>query len=95
MLRKFDVAYFAASCDDVETNTKFAKSLDLDFPILSDPDGKVAKAYGIYTPRGFSKRVTFYIDKDGKIAAIDAKVNVRQHGEDVAKRLKKLGFSKD
>ena len=93
-MRKYDVAYFAASCDDAETNRKFAESLKLDYPILSDPGGKVAKAFGVYSPRGFPKRVTFYIDKEGKIVAIDTKVNVRQHGADVAKRLGELGFEK-
>lgn len=92
-MRKFDVVYFAASCDDPETNKKFAESLDLDFPILSDPDGKVARAYGIYVEsRKFPQRVTFFIDKDGKIAAIEKKVNVRKHGDDVANKLKELGF---
>src|SRR5262252_8196788 len=33
-LKKFDAAYFTASCDDVETNKKFAESLGLDYPIL-------------------------------------------------------------
>ena len=47
MLRAFDVAYFAASVDDAETNKKFAESLELDYPILSDPDKKVAEAYGV------------------------------------------------
>jgi peroxiredoxin Q/BCP len=36
-LREFEVAYFTASCDDVKTNAEFAKSLELDYPILSDP----------------------------------------------------------
>src|SRR5262245_40500316 len=36
-IRKFDVAYFAASADDAETNKKFAESLQADYPILSDP----------------------------------------------------------
>ncbi len=29
---QFDVAYFAASVDDAETNKKFAESLELDYP---------------------------------------------------------------
>ncbi len=39
------MAYFAASVDDIETNTKFAESLSADFPILSDADKKVAEAW--------------------------------------------------
>ena len=43
-IREYDVAYFTASNDPVEKNTEFAKSLDADYPILSDPDSRVAKA---------------------------------------------------
>lgn len=81
--------HFGASCDKVEQNTKFAKELKLDYPLLSDPDKKVAKAYGILQ-FGYSKRVTFIIDQDGKIAAIENKVNVSSHGADLVKKLSAL-----
>ena len=84
------MAYFGASCDKVDLNVKFAKKLDLDFPLLSDPDKKVATAYGILSKFGFSKRVTFIIGADGKIAAIEDKVNVGTHGADLVKKLKEL-----
>ena len=89
------MAYFTASCDDVETNTKFAESLELDYPILSDPGKKVAEAYGVVTAdRKLPFRWTFYIAKDGKIAHIDKEVQARQHGKDVVKQLEKLGVEK-
>lgn len=95
MLSQFNVAYFTASCDTVDVNTKFAKSLDLDYPILSDPKGDVARAYGVIdSARKFPHRWTFYIGADGKILAIDKKVNVRSHGEDVGKKLEELGVAK-
>ena len=46
-LKDLNVAYFTASVDTPEENKKFAESLDLDYPILSDPDKTVAKAYGV------------------------------------------------
>jgi len=93
-LRKFKVAYFTASCDDAETNRKFAQSLDLDYPILSDPDRKVARAYGVVTGDSrYAKRWTFYIGKDGKILFIDKGVKAASHGEDVAAKLKSLGVA--
>ena len=46
-LRKFDAAYFTASRDTAEKNRKFAESLAVDYPILSDPAGDVARAYGV------------------------------------------------
>ena len=84
------MAYFTASCDSVSKNTEFAKSLDLNYPILSDPSRKVAKAYGILSSRGFSNRVTFFITAEGKIAHIEKKVNVREHGKQIVETLKKL-----
>src|SRR5436189_6327025 len=53
-VRKFDVAYFTISVDPVEGekgNKAFAKSLDLDYPILSDPTKETAKAYGVLSER--------------------------------------------
>jgi peroxiredoxin Q/BCP len=86
------VAYFTASCDTPELNAKFAKSLELDYPILSDPERKAAEAYGVVTAeRRNPQRWTFYIDSEGKIAHIDKKVNSASHAEAVAAKLKELG----
>ena len=86
------MAYFAASCDDPETNKKFAASLKLDYPILSDPSRKVAELYGVVTERRkVPFRWTFYIGKDGKILFVDRKVRTASHGDDVAAKLKELG----
>lgn len=91
LLKKFDVAYFTASTDSVEKNAKFAKSLELDYPILCDPQGKNAKAFGVLRP-GINKaaRVTFVIGKSGKILAVVDKVKTQSHGQDLAELLKKL-----
>jgi peroxiredoxin Q/BCP len=76
-------------------NTKFAKELMLDYPILSDPDKDVAKAYGVvHEGRAVPERWTFYIDKEGVIKSIDKKVSPDSHGEDVVKTLEKLGIAK-
>ena len=92
-LKAMKVAYFTASVDDAETNAKFAKSLDVDYPILSDPDKAVAKAYGVLNPRGMANRWTFYIDKDGVIKAIDKNVKAANAAPDVATKLKELGIA--
>jgi peroxiredoxin Q/BCP len=92
-LRKFDVAYFAASVDDEELNKQFSDKLQLDFPLLSDPTKETAKAYGVLNERGMANRWTYYIDKDGKISAIDQKVNPEGYGQTVAAKLKDLGVA--
>jgi peroxiredoxin Q/BCP len=76
----------------VERNTKFAKSLEVDYPILSDPGKKVAEAYGVVTSqRQFPYRWTFYIGKDGKILKVDRKVKAATDGATAAATLKALG----
>ena len=94
-IRKFEVAYFAASVDDAETNRKFAESLELDFPILSDPTKETARAYGVLNERGMANRWTFYIGKDGKILHVDRGVKAAQHGSDIAAQLKQLGIDEN
>jgi thioredoxin-dependent peroxiredoxin len=89
------VAYFTASVDSVDGdkgNAAFAKSLDLDYPILSDPDKSTAKAYGVLNAAGMSSRVTFYIDKEGVIKEIDKKINTGKAGDDVVSKVKSLGI---
>jgi peroxiredoxin Q/BCP len=93
-LKPLKVAYFTISVDTPEENKKFAESLDLDYPILSDPSKKVAEAYGVLNPtRGVAVRWTFYIDKNGVIKEIDKGVQKRtkEAGADVAAKVKALG----
>ena len=86
------MAYFTASCDTPELNTKFGKSLDLDYPILSDLGKEVARAYGVVTDkRKVPFRWTFYIGTDGKPLYVDKAVKAGSHGADVAAKLKELG----
>jgi peroxiredoxin Q/BCP len=80
-----------ASVDKPEVNAKFAASLGIDYPILSDPTKATARAYGVLGPAGFARRWTFFIGRDGRILEIDRHVSASAHGPDVAARLKALG----
>jgi peroxiredoxin Q/BCP len=93
-LKPTGVAYFTASCDTPEENAKFAKSLDLDYPILCDPEKATAKAYGVvHEGRANPERWTFYIDKTGTIKEIDKKIRTAEAGTDLAAKIKELGLS--
>jgi len=84
-------AVIGVSLDTVESHTKFSEKYNLPFPILSDNKKEVAKAYGVLGIGGiWAKRVTFIIDKEGKIAAIFPKVDVKRHSEEVLKALEQL-----
>ena len=84
-IRAFDVTYFMASTDPVEKNTEFAVDTGADFPLLSDPDGEVARAYGVYS-MGFARR-------DGTIAHIDTSVKPSTSAEDMIANLERLGVA--
>lgn len=90
-MRKFDVVHFMASVDDLETNTAFARKNDADFPVLSDADKAVARAYGALAEAGYARRWTFYIDAEGTLAYIDKEVNALTAAVDIATRLSALG----
>ncbi len=95
VLKAFDVAYFTASRDSPEQNARFARSVRADYPILSDPKGDVARAYGVVdTLRPLPRRWTFFIGKDGKILHIDKDVQTATHAADVAAKLAELGVPK-
>ena len=94
-IREYNVAYFTASNDPAEKNKKFAEELMVDYPILSDPDSSVAKAYGVLNEKGTAAlRWTYYIGADGKILHIDKAVKTESHGSDVAKKLGELNVAK-
>src|SRR5262245_48534876 len=93
VMKDLNVAYFTASVDKPEDNKTFSDQLDLDYPILSDPDKTTAEAYGVMmTDRPFTNRWTFYIDKDGIIRAIDKNVKVATAAEDISAKVKELGL---
>ena len=83
-----------ASTDDAATNDKFAEANEADFPVLSDPDGSTADAYGVLSNMGYASRWTFYIDRDGKIAYVDKRVKALSAGQDIATRLEALSVPK-
>ena len=102
-IRRFDVAYFMASVDTLDDNVKFAKATSVtlgeganarvvekkeaDFPMLSDPSKEVATKYGVLNARGTANRWTFYIDKSGRISAIDKMIRPETSAEDMLTRL--------
>jgi peroxiredoxin Q/BCP len=102
-IKKFDVTYFMASVDPLEENIKFAQATSVtlgeganarvvdkkeaDFPMLSDPGKQVATAYGVLNPRGTANRWTFYIDKTGRVAAIDKMVRPETSAEEMVAKL--------
>lgn len=85
------------SPDTVESHARFRDKYELNFPLLADPDHKVAEKYGawreknMYGKRSMGiQRSTYLIDADGKIAALWKRVSVDGHDEQILKALQEL-----
>ena len=77
------------SRDSVASHDKFKRKYDLPFHLVSDEDGKVCEAYGVWVEKSMYgrkymgiERSTFLIDKKGKIRHIWRKVKVTGHVEE-------------
>ena len=94
VLQRMGVAVLGVSTDDVESHKAFAAKYHLPFPLLSDPKGQTAEAYGSLAgigPIKFAKRHSFIIDPQGRIARIYRSVNAKRHSDEVIADLKSLG----
>jgi peroxiredoxin Q/BCP len=65
-LLKNQVLVYGISRDSAESHAKFSQKYDLNFTLLSDPELKAHKAYGVLEENK-TKRSTFLIDKKGNI----------------------------
>jgi len=75
---------YGISLDDVADMGKFSKEQKLNFSLLSDPDGSVAKKYGALNKAGtYSNRYTYVIDPMGVVRHIEKSVKVKSHGMDL------------
>lgn len=86
---KADTVVLGVSPDPVSRLARFAERDGLKFDLLSDEDHAVADKYGVWGPKKFMgreydgiHRVTFIIDKAGKLRHVMAKVKTKSHHDD-------------
>ena len=89
-LDRLSATVVGVSTDGVESHGRFASNNELAFPLLSDADGKISKAYGVLRQTGRAERATFLIGKDGKILHVWPRVSITGHADDIMARLKDL-----
>ncbi len=85
------------SKDNLAAHEKFKNKYCLDFDLVSDADSNTCENYGVWVLKTmFGKpymgvtRITFLIDKEGKIAYIWSKVSVSEHAKEVLDMIKKI-----
>lgn len=96
-LTKLGAKIFGVSPDDVDSHVKFKNKFELNFPLLADPDHKLADAYGAWREKNMYgkksmgvQRSTYLIDGDGKVAKVWKRVQVDGHDQEVIDALKEL-----
>lgn len=85
-LRSAGYSVLGISPDEPDAISKFAEDESLNFPLLSDPDNAVAKAYGSYGEKTFGEktfvgtlRSTAVINPEGKISHVEYGVDAKGH----------------
>src|SRR3954466_323438 len=96
-LKKLGATVLGVSKDSIASHCKFRDKYELNFPLLSDPDGKVLEAYGAWGDKVmYGKKMkgiirsTVVIDPKGKVAQHWPKVSVKGHVEEVVAAVKQI-----
>jgi peroxiredoxin Q/BCP len=81
------------SMDSVDRQAQFTSKNNLDYPLLADVDGAVAKQFGVKRAVDFLKvkRTTFVIGQDRRVIdVITSEMNMNIHAERALEALAKL-----
>jgi peroxiredoxin Q/BCP len=88
------IKVFGISPDSTESHRRFSDRYQLPFPLLADPDHRVAEKFGVWVEKNMYgkkkmgiKRSTFIIDENGKIEAVIKKVDTANHASQLCEYL--------
>jgi thioredoxin-dependent peroxiredoxin len=88
--RAADVAILGVSQDTEASHKAFQDKFHLQFPLAADENGAVTQAYGVGSTMGMSARVSFLVQKDGRIAEVFHKVDPGVHADELLAAAAKL-----
>jgi peroxiredoxin Q/BCP len=78
------IKVYGVSLDSPESHREFREKYNLNFPLLTDEDGRAAEALGILRDNGgVANRVTFLLAPDGKIANVYPEVSPETHADEI------------
>jgi thioredoxin-dependent peroxiredoxin len=84
------VGVIGVSSNSLSSHETFRKEQKLPFPLAADEEGSVAAAYGVSKKLWGYDRVTFLVDKDGKVAKVWPSVDPAIHAEEVLAEASRL-----
>jgi peroxiredoxin Q/BCP len=83
-LAKSGVIMVGVSTDSDDSHKAFAAHHKLPFHLVSDPDGKLAKLFGVPVNGTFMARQTIVIGADGNVKKIYRTVDVTKHAAEIS-----------
>jgi thioredoxin-dependent peroxiredoxin len=94
---KYNTEILGISKDSCHSHQQFIQKKNLNLTLISDPEKKIQKKYGVWKLKKFmgreflgTIRTTFLIDQQGKIVNIWNNVKVKGHVEQVLDQIKKM-----
>jgi peroxiredoxin Q/BCP len=88
--RKLGANIVGVSTDQPQVHRDFAEKYKVPYPLLSDPNGDLARAFGVPLQAGTIRHATFLIDRRGVIRKVWPKVHPWGHSREVLGALKQL-----
>ncbi|MBX7136948.1 MAG: peroxiredoxin [Oligoflexia bacterium] len=95
--KRYGARLLGISGGDRGSKAAFCRKARLKTPLIADGDFKVAKKYGVYGPKSFMGRkyngifrVTFLLDKQGKLVHRFDDVDPRTHSKEVLQFIRTL-----
>ena len=82
---KAGIQVYGVSLDSPESHHKFREKYGLNFPLLTDEEGRASEALGVLGERGKARRVTFLLDPEGRISKVYPEVSPQTHAEEILK----------
>ena len=78
------IKVYGVSLDSPDSHREFREKYDLNFPLLTDEDGRAAETLGILSDDGeVATRVTFLLAPDGNIAKVYPEVSPETHADEI------------
>ena len=97
VFERLDCVVLGIGGDSVKSHDKFAEKYKLPFILLSDERKEAIKKYGAWQKKIFmgksymgTKRISYLISPDGKVAKVYPNVKPAEHADEVLEDLKKF-----
>jgi peroxiredoxin Q/BCP len=78
------IQVYGVSLDSPESHREFREKYNLNFPLLTDKDGRAARALGVLNEeKGKARRATFLLAPDGEIEKVYPEVSPETHADEI------------